>query len=179
MFSWKLCTNVSSLPQNIKKKTPTTFRKAFFSPQPLCVTDVSIRRLNTSHKVSPGSQLADKGLVQRLAEIGWVVVCVSYSHGDTDITAKARVSAVCRSDNEVVPLDELIVEQASCEYQAAVYVDEKVVCAVVDVREDLVTHNGVLLWVLVLGKQLRGEKHQVMYLFMHYSGESLNCVRWP
>lgn len=100
----------------------------------MSVTDVSIRRLNTSHKVPSGSQLADKGLVQRLAEIRWVVVCVSNSHSDTNIAAEGRVSTVRRSDNEVVALDELIVEQACREYQSAGTVDVEVVAAVVDVR---------------------------------------------
>lgn len=103
-------------------------------PQPLSITDVSIRRLDTSHKVPWGSQLADKGLIQRLAEIRWVVVCVSNSHSDTNITAEGRVSTVQRSDNEVVALDELIVEQACHEYQSAVTVNVEEVGAVVNVR---------------------------------------------
>jgi len=84
--------------------------------------------------VPPGSQLADKGLVQRLAEIRRVVVCIGYSHSDTNITAEGRVSTICRPDNEVVALDELIVEQACREYQSAVTVNVEVVGAVVDVR---------------------------------------------
>lgn len=100
----------------------------------MSITDVSVRRLNTSHEVSSGSQLADKGLVQRLAEIRWVVVRVSNGHSDTNITAEGRVSTVRRSDNEVVALDELIVEQTCREYEAAATVDVEVVGAVVDVR---------------------------------------------
>lgn len=84
--------------------------------------------------MSSGSQLADKGLVQHLAEIRWVVIGVSYSHRDSNIAAKGRVSAVRRPDNEVVALDELIVEQTCRVYQPAVTVDAEVVGAVVDVR---------------------------------------------
>lgn len=145
---------IISDPTDYKENTkPTTF----FSPQPLSITDVSIWRLNASHKVSSRSQLADKGLVQRLAEIRWIVVCVSNSRRDANVTVEGRVSAVCRSDNEVVALDELIVKQACQEYHSTVTVNVEIVCAVVDVRYDLVTHNSILLWVLVLSKHLQGE----------------------
>jgi len=83
--------------------------------------------------VPSGRQLADKGLVQRVAEIRRVVVGVRDRHRDADIATEGRVSAVRRSDGEVVALDELIVEEACHEYQAAVAVDVEVVGAVVDV----------------------------------------------
>ncbi len=110
------------------------FETSLFSPEPLSITDVSIRRLNTSHKVSSGSQLADEGLIQHLAEIRRVVVRVSDGDGDTHIAAEGRVPAVRRSDDKVVALDELIVEQACREYQPAVTVDVEEIGAVVDVR---------------------------------------------
>lgn len=128
-----------------RKHQTANFWNILFSPQPMSITAVSVRRLNTCHKVIPGSQLTDEGLVERLAEIRWVVVCVGNSHGDTDITAEGRVSAVRRSDNEIVALDEFIVKPACHEYQSAVTVNVEVVGAVVDVGLDLVTHNRVLL----------------------------------
>lgn len=80
------------------------------------------------------SQLTDKGLIQHLAEVRRVVVCVCYSHGDTNVTAEGRVSTVCRSDNEVVSLDEFIIQPACHEHQSTVTVNVEVVSAVVDVR---------------------------------------------
>lgn len=103
-------------------------------PQPLGIAGVAIRRLNTSHKVSPWSQLADKGLVHTLAKIRGVVTGVSNSHSDTDITAESRVPAVCRPDDEVVALDQLVVERAWREYQPAAAVDVEEVAAVVNIR---------------------------------------------
>ena len=103
-------------------------------PQPLSITDVGVRSLDTSHEVSSGSELADEGLVQRLAEVGWIVVGVGDAHGDADVAAEGRVPAVRRLDDEVVSLDELVVEQARREDQAAAAVDVEVVAAVVDVR---------------------------------------------
>lgn len=84
--------------------------------------------------MAPGSQVADKRLVQHLTEIRRVVVCVGDNHSDTNIAAQGRVSAVSCPDNEVVALHELIVEHASREYQSPVAVDLEVVSAVVDVR---------------------------------------------
>lgn len=100
----------------------------------MSITNVSVRSLNTRHKVILGSKLTDKGLIQGLAEIRWVVVCIGNSHGHANITAEGRVSTVCCSDNEVVALDELIVKPACHEYQSAVTVNVEVVGAVVDVR---------------------------------------------
>lgn len=84
--------------------------------------------------MSSGSQLADKGLVQNLAEIRWVVIGVSYSNRDSNITAKGGLAAVRRPDDEVVALDELVVQQTCGVYQSVVTVDAEVVGAVVDVR---------------------------------------------
>lgn len=115
------------------KHTHTHNFLKLLSPQPVRIADVSIRRLNTSHKLPKGSQLADKGLVQRSAEIRRVVVCVRNRHGDTDITAEGGLSAVRGSDDEVVALGELIVQQAGRVYQSALAVNVEVVGAVVDV----------------------------------------------
>lgn len=81
-----------------------------------------------------GGQLADEGLVQRLAEIGWVVVCVGDSHRHADIAAEGGLCAVRRPDDEVVALDKLIVEPTRHEYQAAAAVHVEVIGAVVNVR---------------------------------------------
>lgn len=144
-------------------------------PQPICITDVSIRRLNTGHKVSPRSQLAHISLIQRLAEVRWVVVCVSNNYSDTDITAEGRVPTVCCSNDEVVALGELIVEHACSEHQTAVTVDVEVVSAVVDVRQDLVSHHSVLLRVLVQSKHLQRANTQLSG-FMHYSRPGPDCT---
>lgn len=134
----------------------------------MSITGVSIRRLNTRHEVSSWSQLAHVGLVQRLAEIRWVVVRIGNNHGDTNIAAEGRVPTVSRPHNEVVALDELVVKQACREYQSTVTVYVEVVGAVVDVRLDLVTHHCVSLRVLVLGKHLQKKQNYTLLCLMHY-----------
>lgn len=90
-----------------------------------------------------GSQLADEGLVQGLAEIGRVVVCVGNFHCDADVAAEGRVPGVRGSDDEVVALEEFVVKAACHEYEPAVAVDVEVVGAVVDVGQNLVAYYGV------------------------------------
>lgn len=104
-----------------------------------------------------GGQLADKGLIKRLAEVGWVVVCVCDDHRHADVAAEGGVAVVRHSDDEVVALDELVVESVRHEYQTAAAVHVEVVGAVVKVRKDLVAHDGVLLRILILSKHLQGE----------------------
>lgn len=92
----------------------------------------------------PRRQLADEGLVQSLAEVGRVVVGVGHFHRHADVAAEGGIPAVGRSDDEVVSLEELVVEAARHEDEAAAAVNVEVLGAVVDVGKNLVAYDGVL-----------------------------------